>query len=261
MLPADTIAEITTNLATLHLEPTTATASPVLLSAVSARWARHHDWSDNPWVFLMRGFLLAGVVALSMFTASIAHAIDKTLPPTDPLIGSWCSKKADSKKAGYTIYTRGPCYDDLTISRDGYSRHGGTSAACEFLEVKRIPNGIEAHSECSYEEQVAYFFEKVTFQVFGNQLRERVIASSGHIEMGETFCVSVKATPDGFLNLREGPGMKFRVKAKLNIGDHLEANAPYKEWTRVFDKTNGVSGWVYSRYIEKLSDCYREPSD
>jgi len=72
--------------------------------------------------------------------------------------------------------------------------------------------------------------------------------------MGETFCVSVKETPTGFLNLREGPGMKFKVKAKLNIGDYLEADAQNKEWTRVTDKTGGVSGWVYSRYIDKLSD-------
>ena len=64
---------------------------------------------------------------------------------------------------------------------------------------------------------------------------KREIASSGLIPMGETFCVSVKETPTGFLNLREGPGMKFKVKAKLNIGDYLEANAQNKEWTRVTD--------------------------
>ena len=73
-----------------------------------------------------------------------------------------------------------------------------------------------------------------------------------------TFCVLVQDTPDGYLNLREGPGMNFKVKAKLvPHHDILKANAKNKEWTRVTTGETGsqeVSGWVYSKYVDKF-DC------
>src|SRR5215831_8071707 len=53
--------------------------------------------------------------------ATSVHAIDKTLPPTDPLIGSWCSKKADSKKADYTI----PRFFEKHVRKDHSERRRG----------------------------------------------------------------------------------------------------------------------------------------
>ena len=67
-----------------------------------------------------------------------------------------------------SYYKRGPC-NDLLMSRDSYLR---SEIGCAFLEVKRIPNDIEAYLECTAEEY-SYFFEKVRFQIFGKQLREQ----------------------------------------------------------------------------------------
>jgi hypothetical protein len=40
----------------------------------------------------------------------------------------------------------------------------------------------------------------------------------------EDFCAVVLKTPDGFLALREGPGTRFRMQARLHRGDVLFAD-------------------------------------
>jgi hypothetical protein len=205
----------------------------------------------------MREYLLVATIALALVTvtAALPATAQTKLPNNDPLIGSWCNKSGQ--------YKRGSCFDVpdgyLTISQDGY---GGHEVSCTFLEVKRIPDGVEAYSECLAGS--LYQFDRVTLQISGKQLRYKDIATTHTAEQTETFCVSVQETPDGYLNLREGPGMKFKAKAKLVFGDYLEADAKNKEWTHVTSVTRmekggrKVDGWVYSKYVQKFA-CENEP--
>src|SRR6516165_9960937 len=156
--------------------------------------------------------LLGSVAALSVLCASAAHA-DATLPPTDALIGNWCETKADSG-----MFKRGTCkenqeWERLTIVREGYEFW---EWGCTFLDVKRTPNGFEAYSECGFGE--SYSFEKVVFELADKQLKYRRISSGYDAEWPERQydCAMVRdEVPAGYLNLREGPGMSFRVRAKL----------------------------------------------
>ena len=86
-------------------------------------------------------------------------------------------------------------------------------------------------------------------------------------------CAVVLKTPDGFLSLRDGPGMRFKVLEKLRQGDVLyidtvECSAISgtmvcgnpKEWTHVntVPRLDGpieeakkfTQGWVASKYIQ-----------
>jgi hypothetical protein len=197
----------------------------------------------------MRTLLLAGVAALSVLTASAAHA-DATLSPTDPLIGSWCDVK-DSK-----LLKRGTC--DTTIDRTGY---GGVEDSCTFLEIKKIPNGIEAFSKCSADSlDKPLYYEKVTFQIIDKFLKIETLKEYTfkvtQIDTGDThdnMCVEVQPTPDGYLNLRQGPGMNFKVKAKLLSGQRILVDVQTAEWThvrRICDEKEDLEGWVYTKYIK-----------
>jgi hypothetical protein len=199
---------------------------------------------------MRKKLLLAGVAALLMATS--AHA-DATLSPTDPLIGSWCDVKG-------SLYKRGPlCM--FTIERDGYV---GEDYSCTFLEIKRIRNGVESFSECS-SDALEYTYEKETFQIFGNRLKWQTITrhtvrverltASGATE--REVCISVQGAPAGYLNLRQGPGMNFKVKAKLTSLQHIKADVKTDEWTHItsvpgIDKN--LRGWVYSKYVSGESE-------
>jgi hypothetical protein len=86
-------------------------------------------------------------------------------------------------------------------------------------------------------------------------------------------CAVVLKTPDGFLNLRDGPGMRFKVLEKLRRGDVLYIDTVEcstisgtvvcgnpKEWTHVntVPRLDGpireakkcTQGWVASKYIQ-----------
>jgi hypothetical protein len=84
-------------------------------------------------------------------------------------------------------------------------------------------------------------------------------------------CAVVLRTPDGFLNLREGPSVKTRVVAKLSRGDFLDVDTAQCEqvegkwicgdnkWTHVlqvqpFGRSDphkgGPSGWVTDKYVQ-----------
>ena len=137
------------------------------------------------------------------------------LSPTDPLIGSWCGVN-DS-----TILKRGsgPTCETTAISKEGY---GGEEHSCTFLEIKRKPGGIEAFSKCSVVDSAPLYYERMKFQIVKGRLKIEVIKQYEfkvkQIDTGDTHdheCVEVQPTPDGFLNLRQGPGMDFKVIAKL----------------------------------------------
>jgi hypothetical protein len=189
-------------------------------------------------------------IALLMATSG-AHA-DATLRPTDPLIGGWCEVEHSA------LLKRGSC-DNLVIEQSSYS---GVEETCAFLEIKRIRDGIEAHVECSNDGVLpyAYRFAKVTFQIVGNRLKSRELAT--HSAIKQASCVTVQPTPDGYLNLRDGPGMTFKVKAKLIIGEHLEVDARTDEWTHTTNvaerrgDAGKVSGWVYSKYVKETESCH-----
>jgi hypothetical protein len=95
----------------------------------------------------------------------------------------------------------------------------------------------------------------------------------------ETGCAVVLKTPDGFLNMREGPGARFDVTARLLSGDFLYfgteqcsnlrgrrvCNDDRFSWTYVdsipkFDKgpdgtvKTATHGWVSTRYLQ-FFDC------
>jgi len=56
--------------------------------------------------------------------------------------------------------------------------------------------------------------------------------------------------PDGFLNLRAGPGMRYDVRAKLVTGDELRVNDQDDEWLHVVvPRLPGINGWVHTSYV------------
>jgi hypothetical protein len=87
----------------------------------------------------------------------------------------------------------------------------------------------------------------------------------------EDFCAVVLKTPDGFLALREWPGTRFAVKAKLHRGDVLYADTAQcspsacndtKNWTHVLSvpRIDGrleeakqfTQGWVARKFIQEF---------
>jgi hypothetical protein len=194
----------------------------------------------------MRKLLLTGIAVLFLATGT-AYA-DASLSPTDPLIGGWCETNNG------TLLKRGSC-DSLVIEQSGYY---GVESSCRFLELKRIRNGIEAYSECSDDRGLSY--ENVTLQILGNRLKFKELTYSAKKQ--DQSCFSVQPTSDGYLNLREGPGMGFKIKAKLNIGEHLYVDAKTDEWahtTNVAERRSAaglVHGWVYSKYVKETESCH-----
>ena len=95
-----------------------------------------------------------------------------------------------------------------------------------------------------------------------------VVSANGPALATETGCAVVLKTPDGFLNLRQGPGTRFQVVAKLNRGDFIYVGTEQcyagrctderHSWTHVegFPRLNkhGDVGWVNDAFIQ-WSDC------
>jgi len=139
------------------------------------------------------------------------------------------------------------------------SGSGGVDTSCTFTEIKKIPNGIEAIEFCTLGDNGVVWVEKSTYQIIGRRLRIKQIFTSEKAK-NETGCVTVGPTPDGFLNLRVGPGMMFTVKAKLNMGDLLRIDAKNDEWTHVTgvveDSWVKTDGWVYTKYVKEGASCH-----
>jgi hypothetical protein len=64
----------------------------------------------------------------------------------------------------------------------------------------------------------------------------------------EDFCAVVLKTPDGFLALREGPGTKFKVKARLRRGDVLYADSR----GCIYGVCDEMGRWVYVNHVPRL---------
>src|SRR5262249_32995335 len=199
----------------------------------------------------MKKLLLSGIAALFLATGT-AHAGTK-LPPTDPLIGGWCrvSSADQDPSKGPVWYKRGSTCREFDIERDGFKYEEG---GCEFIEIKRVPNGIEAIAECWGEG--IFTREKQMLQIIGKKLRQETKTLEPVEAEQSPFCVRVEPTPDGFLNLREGPGMIYKPKAKLTIDSKLkiDANAKSGEWLHVYEDDGRSIGWVYNKYTRKI-DC------
>ena len=83
---------------------------------------------------------------------------------------------------------------------------------------------------------------------------------------GSPVCAVVLKTSDGFLALRDGPGVKHRLLKKLPRGEKLNMwepgdsaweSAKRDAWVKVVydaDIHGGTIGWVSSRYIQTF-DC------
>lgn len=90
----------------------------------------------------------------------------------------------------------------------------------------------------------------------------------------EDWCAVVTKTPDGFLNLREGPGVQFRVRGKLRPGDILQVDtascfksyagpgpnarftcAERGDWTHVVEagRAHLFNGWISTKWIKQVS--------
>ena len=92
---------------------------------------------------------LAGVAALSVLSASAAHAGPK-LPKNDPLLGSWCHWKDDN------FFTKRDANEDcgvddhITISRNGITGH---EVGCPFIKLKQIRNGWRMTVNCRVDKE------------------------------------------------------------------------------------------------------------
>lgn len=84
----------------------------------------------------------------------------------------------------------------------------------------------------------------------------------------EDFCAVVLKTPDGFLAMRSGPGMRFPIKMKLKQGDVLYADTrkcvigrpnicdDSGTWVYVYAvqnvdaKADKVEGWIAGAFVQ-----------
>ena len=65
---------------------------------------------------------------------------------------------------------------------------------------------------------------------------------------GDTL--TVLPTPDGYLNLREGPGIKHAIKQRIYPGQFVSLQWREGSWLRVQTVADRTFGWVHSRYIK-----------
>jgi len=68
------------------------------------------------------------------------------------------------------------------------------------------------------------------------------------------FCVTVRHTPDGFVALRDGPGVQFRMKARLKPGETLIADTA--QCSKVAGKTmcDETRQWTFINHVPRLDD-------
>ncbi len=90
------------------------------------------------------------------------------------------------------------------------------------------------------------------------QWRVNLYGSVNHLGIVQTYCsydgaptsniLYVDNTYDGFLNLRNGPGVNFDVVQRMYPGDKLTVVDSSGKWKKVVLE-NGVSGWAHSGYM------------
>src|SRR5262249_28742074 len=135
--------------------------------------------------------------------------------------------------------------------------------SCTFLEIKHIRNGIEALSTCSADSlDKPLYYENVRVQIIGKRLKIAILKEynlkTTQIDTRDThrsMCVEVQPTPDGYLNVRQGPGMNFKPIAKLVPGQRILVDMQTDEWThlrRICDEKEDLDGWVYNKYVKDI---------
>jgi hypothetical protein len=201
--------------------------------------------------------LLATVALVGALVAPTAAsaANTTTLPLTDPLVGHWCEVKDKASHAG-EFFKRGEwnCDGNLAIRQDGYDRYLFGIINCTFSKIKRLPNkdGYLVWVDCLNEVGIDSH-DNMELRIVGDMLRFRTV----EVSPSDPSCgVVTESMPDGFLNLRVGPGTKYPVKAKLLTGDFLKANDQSENggWFRVKVVRLNISGWVSWRYF-RFIDC------
>jgi uncharacterized protein YraI len=81
-----------------------------------------------------------------------------------------------------------------------------------------------------------------------------LVSTSAHAG-NDPYDVVVLKTSDGFLALRDGPGAQYTMLSKLHQGQVLIADAQYKGWTHIRETPKtGMSGWVFSNYVQFIAD-------
>ena len=110
---------------------------PARLAAVSTSPAHNLRY------FLMIKIFLAVVAALSVLSASAAHAGPK-LPKNDPLLGFWCQGDENFLTKGDGNEDCG-VDDHIMISRNGIAGH---EVRCPFIKLKQIRNGWRMTVNC-----------------------------------------------------------------------------------------------------------------
>jgi len=205
----------------------------------------------------MKKLLLSSIASLFLATGT-AHA--NSLP--SKMLGRWC-KMGESE--GREVYERGSCSFSSAIdlkqnSYDVQSNEDGEGYGCDFKKIKRLPNGSYFIRAKCYVEGT-FGTEDMIFQLVEKQLE--IITTTIR------FCVAPIEPPlevaqdpeynrDAWLALREGPGIRFKIIAKLGW-DHLEADIVKGGWMHISNATNKTStagkivqGWVHSKYVKKV---------
>src|SRR5262249_55037083 len=142
-------------------------------------------------------------VSIALSITSAAYATD-ILPLADPLVGHWCPIKNGTDR----VYKRGvwECEGNLLIRQDSYATDENS---CRFSDVRRLPNGYTVRVNCAEERTE----RRMRFRIVGGLL---YLLTLDNLTTGRTCTTVVHDNmPDGFLNLRAGPGTQHVVKARL----------------------------------------------
>lgn len=76
--------------------------------------------------------------------------------------------------------------------------------------------------------------------------------SEKYIEIGNdsTSTIYVKVKCSARLNVRSGPGTTYKIKTAVESGTVHKVLEKSKDWYKI-QLSNGISGWVYSSYVEE----------
>lgn len=69
-------------------------------------------------------------------------------------------------------------------------------------------------------------------------------------EKNETITITVKETPTGWLNVREGPGITYNQVKRVNPGETYTFLEEKYSWYKI-NLTAGKEGWIASQYATK----------
>jgi len=202
-------------------------------------------------------------VAMTALLIGGAARGEVTLARDSTLVGNWCAIKLDTKKLNSGWFKRGECGKDdgdekrLSISRRGFEY---LKLGCQFIDKKPLENGIEVLAECSVGDDyqfTRFAVEFITKDQIQTWILKTIYQATPIWEKATCFTVK-KDVPLGYLNLREGPGMEFKVRDKLAPRqDQLAAMVQTKDgkWARVI-RENGdkvaMEGWVYQDFLDEV---------